>query len=145
MTGTANSCPLFPASGAVRIARPRLTIDLAAIAANWRALDALSAPAVETAAVVKADAYGLGVAPVAPALAAAGATSFFVAIAEEGVALRRALGPGPAIHVFAGLMPGDAPLFRAPDLIPCLNSAAQLVDAADTSPATPSRCRSTAA
>ena len=131
MTGTANSCPLFPASGAVRIARPRLTIDLAAIAANWRALDALSAPAVETAAVVKADAYGLGVDRVAPALAAAGATSFFVAIAEEGVALRRALGPGPAIHVFAGLMPGDAPLFAESDLIPCLNSASQLVDAAE--------------
>ncbi len=91
------------------IARARLTIDLAAVAANWQALDALSAPAVETGAVVKADAYGLGAARVGPALAAAGARSFFVALAEEGAALREALGPGPAIHVFAGLMPGDAP------------------------------------
>ena len=84
---------------------PASTIDLDAVAANWRALDALSAPTVETAAVVKADAYGLGAAMVAPALAAAGARTFFVALAEEGAALREALGPGPAIHVFAGLMP----------------------------------------
>ena len=48
------------------IARARLTIDLDAVAANWRALDALTGPAVETAAVVKADAYGLGAARVAP-------------------------------------------------------------------------------
>ena len=99
--------PADPATGKEHraIARARLTIDLDAVAANWRALDALSAPTVETAAVVKADAYGLGAAPVAPALAAAGARTFFVALAEEGVALREALGPGPAIHVFAGLMP----------------------------------------
>ncbi|MEL7348507.1 MAG: alanine racemase, partial [Pseudomonadota bacterium] len=49
----------------------RLSVDLDAIAANWRALDALSADTVETAAVVKADAYGLGAAQVAPALAKA--------------------------------------------------------------------------
>ena len=94
------------------MARPRLVIDLDAVTANWRALDALSAPTVETGAVVKADAYGLGAARVAPALAAAGARSFFVATAEEGAALRQALGPGPGIVVFAGLMPGDAELFR---------------------------------
>ena len=52
------------------MARARLTVDLDAIVANWRALDALSAPSVETAAVVKADAYGLGIDAVAPALAA---------------------------------------------------------------------------
>jgi alanine racemase len=117
----------FP-PGTVAIARARLTIDLAAIAANWRALDALSAPQVETAAVVKADAYGLGAARVAPALKAAGARTFFVALAEEGAALREVLGPGPAILVFAGLMPGDASLCRAFDLVPCLNSIAQLDD-----------------
>jgi alanine racemase len=76
--------------------------------------------------VVKADAYGLGAARVGPALAAAGVRSFFVALAEEGVALRAALGPVPAIYVFAGLMRGDAALCREHDLIPCLNSAAQV-------------------
>lgn len=110
------------------MARARLTVDVDAIVANWRALDALSAPSVETAAVLKADAYGLGVDAVAPALARAGVRSFFVALAEEGAALRELLGPGPAIYVFAGLMPGDAGLIRGYRLIPCLNSGAQAAD-----------------
>ncbi|MFO1157197.1 MAG: alanine racemase, partial [Rhodospirillales bacterium] len=67
-----------------------LTIDLAAIVANWRLLAARAAPA-ECAAVVKADAYGLGMAQVAPALAAAGCRVFFVATLDEGIALRRLL------------------------------------------------------
>ena len=64
-----------------------LTIDLAAIAANYRMLAAKAAPA-ECAGVVKADAYGLGVAEVAPALWQAGCRTFFVATLAEGVALR---------------------------------------------------------
>lgn len=67
-----------------------LTIDLAAIVANWRLLAGRAAPA-ECAAVVKADAYGLGMAQVAPALAAAGCRVFFVATLDEGIALRRLL------------------------------------------------------
>lgn len=110
------------------IARARLIVDLDAITANWRALDALTGAGVETGAVVKADAYGLGAASVGPALAAAGARSFFVALAEEGALLREALGPGPAIHVFSGLMPGDAALVRSHRLIPCLNSPGQIAD-----------------
>lgn len=119
------------------IARARLTVDLDAIAANWRALDALSAPGVETAAVVKADAYGLGADAVAPALAATGVRTFFVALAEEGARLRDALGPGPAVHVFSGLMPGEAELFRAHDLVPCLNSLPQMEAAARELPGRP--------
>lgn len=102
-----------------------LTIDLTAIAANWRALDRLTG--CETAAVIKADAYGLGVAKVGPALAEAGARLFFVAAAEEGIALRRALGPGPAILVFSGHMPGDADMLRAAGLTPLINSVDQLL------------------
>ena len=86
-------CAPLPREAA--ITRPILTIDLGAVAANWRALDAFSAAHVETAAVVKADAYGLGAASVAPALAAAGATSFFVAIAEEGAACAKRSAPAP--------------------------------------------------
>jgi alanine racemase len=82
--------------------------------------------------VVKADAYGLGAERVAPALVAADVRTFFVALAEEGAALRTALGPAPTIHVFAGLMPGDAATFREHDLIPCLNSARQVADFART-------------
>ncbi len=104
----------------------RLTIDLDAIAANWRALDRLSAAEVQTGAVVKADAYGLGVARVARALAAAGARRFFVAVAEEGAALREALGPGPEISVFSGHMAGDSEMIGALGLVPMLNSLEQM-------------------
>jgi alanine racemase len=103
-----------------------LTIDLGAIAANWRALDALSAADCQTAAVVKADAYGLGVGKVALALAEAGARRFFVAVAEEGAALREALGPGPEIYVLCGHMAGDAAVIGGLSLVPMLNSVEQL-------------------
>lgn len=102
-----------------------LSVDLSAIADNWRALDAMTR--VETAAVVKADAYGLGVRPVARALARAGARRFFVAIAEEGAAVRRELGQGPEIMVFSGHMDGDAPLLKQFGLIPMLNSVDQML------------------
>lgn len=105
------------------MATGHLDIDLDAIVANWRALGSMAQ--AEAGAVVKADAYGLGVAPVARALAQAGARKFFVAMAEEGVALRAALGAGPDIHVFSGHMAGDAGLIAAHDLIPMLNSPEQ--------------------
>ena len=109
-----------------------LTINLSAIAANWRALDAMTN--CETSAVLKADAYGLGVAPVARALAKAGARWFFVAVAEEGAAVRAALGPGPMICVFSGHMEGDTDLFRDHDLIPMLNSVDQLLRHVEATP-----------
>ncbi|MEL6233261.1 MAG: alanine racemase [Pseudomonadota bacterium] len=108
------------------MARAALTIDLDAICANWRALDALSAAGCETAAVLKADAYGCGANRVGPALAQAGCRSFFVALAEEGAALREALGPGPAIYVLSGLLPGDAALMHEARLWPVLNSIEQI-------------------
>jgi alanine racemase len=107
-----------------RMATGTLSIDLGALAANWRALDALSA--VETAAVVKADGYGLGAGRVAKALADAGARQFFVAVAEEGAALRASLGPAPVINVFSGHMKGDAQLIADLNLIPMLNSPEQI-------------------
>jgi alanine racemase len=102
-----------------------LIVDLDAICANWHALDAQTG--CETAAVIKADAYGLGIAKVGPALAAAGARTFFVAVAEEGVALRRALGPGPVINVFSGHMAGDADMIGSASLTPMINSVDQLL------------------
>ena len=102
-----------------------LHIDLTAIAENWRQLDALTS--VETAAVVKADGYGLGVGRVVKALAEAGARRFFVAVAEEGAAVREALGPGPEISVFSGHMDGDTKLIDAHALTPMINSADQLL------------------
>ena len=101
-----------------------LTVDLDALAENWRALDRQSA--VETAAVVKADGYGMGAARVAKALAKAGARRFFVAVAEEAAVLRAVLGSEPIIHVFSGHMEGDTPLIADLNLIPMLNSPAQI-------------------
>lgn len=102
-----------------------LTIDLAALAANWRALDAMNRG--ETGAVVKANAYGLGADRAVRTLAAAGARKFFVAVAEEGAAIRAALGPGPMICVFGGHMDGDAAHLRAHDLTPLINSVDQML------------------
>ncbi|GBD43132.1 Alanine racemase, biosynthetic [bacterium HR40] len=104
--------------------RARLIVDLAAIAANWRRLAVAGAPA-ETAAVVKADAYGLGLAAVAPTLARAGCRHFFVARLEEGIALR-ALLPDSRIFVLDGVGPGEAGVFRAHRLVPVLNHEGQI-------------------
>ena len=112
-----------------------LTIDLDALTANWQALAALSGG--ETGAVVKADGYGLGAALVARSLATAGARSFFVAVAEEGATLRKALGPAPRIFVFSGHMPGDADLIRDAQLIPLLNSPEQIARQAENLPGHP--------
>jgi alanine racemase len=114
-----------------------LTIDLDAIAANWRALDRLSGPGVQTAAVVKADAYGLGITRVARALANAGARRFFVAAAEEGAAVRQALGQGPQVAVLSGHMPGDTEMIGDLDLTPMLNSLDQITRHLESLPGQP--------
>lgn len=104
-----------------------LHIDLEAVAANWRALDRLSGQGCETAAVVKADAYGLGVPQVAPRLALEGARAFFVATADEGLEVRRVLGPEPRIYVLYGHMPGDTVTLQRADLVPMITSLEQAV------------------
>lgn len=117
------------------MAQAQLHIDLAAIRANWRALAQLSTG--EAGAVVKANAYGLGIERVAPALAAEGARRFFVAVAEEGAALRRVLGKGPEICVFSGHVEGDAPLLRDAQLTPMLNSIDQMLGHVEALPGAP--------
>jgi alanine racemase len=102
-----------------------LEIDLAAVAANWRLLKERAAPA-ECAAVVKADAYGLGASAIAPALAAAGCRRFFVATLDEGIALRAVLGTACEIAVFNGPFAGTAEEFAAHGLIPVLNDPGQI-------------------
>jgi alanine racemase len=100
-----------------------LTIDLGALARNWRALAALVAPA-ECAAVVKADAYGLGAARVVPALSAAGCRTFFVATVSEALQVR-ALAPAAAIYVLDGLLPGSAAALGSIAARPVLSSPDQ--------------------
>ncbi len=119
----AKAKPKAPA--AVERATGLLEIDLGAIAKNWRSLQAKVGKAVQCAAVVKADGYGLGAVPVGKALAAAGCKTFFVATLEEGLALRAAL-KTQEIAVLNGLLPRSEREFLRARLIPVLNDLGQL-------------------
>jgi alanine racemase len=104
-----------------RLAGGRLTIDISALAENYRLLSRLSGGA-RTAGVVKADAYGLGLGVVVPALFAAGCADFFVALPEEGLAVRK-LAPEARIFVLAGLFEAEAaPFYSQARLVPVLNT-----------------------
>jgi len=111
-------------SDCAELAGGRLDIDLAAIVANWRDLDRRSRPG-RAAAVVKADAYGLGAARVVPALVATGCETFFVALPAEGAAIR----PHAAearIVVLEGAHAGSVGVLRGHGLIPALASMDQV-------------------
>ena len=96
-----------------------LSIDLAAIQANWLLLNGRNG-AAETGAVVKANAYGLGLEPIAKALWTAGARRFYVAQSGEGERLRRIL-PDATIIILAPILPQGFARCRASALIPSLN------------------------
>jgi alanine racemase len=102
-----------------------LAVDLDAIVANWRALrERLGGSAC--GAVVKADAYGLGAAVVAPALAAAGASQFFVAHLDEAIALKPHLPAAAQVFVLNGLPAGAESECAERDIVPVLNSLRQV-------------------
>ena len=101
-----------------------LTIDLGAVVANWRALRDRVAPG-DCAAVVKADAYGLGAMRVAPVLAAAGCRTFVVAQLEEALALRAVL-PDAEILSLGGLPAGSEGAFAAHRIVPTLNHLGEI-------------------
>jgi alanine racemase len=103
----------------------RLTVNLAALAANYRFLASQIAPA-QAGVTIKADAYGLGMARVAPVFWAAGARSFFVALAGEGVALRAML-PQAEIYVLHGATEANAAILRSHSIVPVLGSP-EMVD-----------------
>jgi alanine racemase len=104
----------------------RLIINLAALAANWRTLAGL-APGAETAAVVKADAYGIGIEPAVRTLAAAGCRTFFVATAAEGGKIRPIV-PAAPIYLLDGLVAGSADRLAAADLRPVLGSPEEIAE-----------------
>ncbi len=103
-----------------------LTIDLAAVEANWRHLSAL-ANGVPCAGVVKADAYGVGAVEVTKRLLASGCRSFFVAQFVEALELKPLLPTDATIAVLNGLLPGSESAYQAAGIIPVANSLAQLV------------------
>jgi alanine racemase len=103
-----------------------LTIDLTALAANWRNLAARAAPA-ETAAVVKADAYGIGIEAAVLVLARAGCQTFFVAHLSEAKRARQAA-PDAAIYVLNGFFAGSGPAYAEYGLRPVLGSVPEIAD-----------------
>ncbi|WFN89001.1 alanine racemase [Agrobacterium pusense] len=102
-----------------------LTIDLGALRDNYLALAAM-APASQTAAVVKADAYGLGADMVSQTLFDAGCRHFFVAHIDEALALRLRLPAQARIFVLNGLQPGNEASCAANAITPVLNSLEQI-------------------
>jgi len=103
-----------------------LTIDLGALQSNYRALRRRSSPA-ECAAVVKADAYGCGLAPVVRALAQSGCKIYFVAHLAEGRQLR-AIAPDADIYALNGLVPGSAAAFADANVRPVIGSLTELAE-----------------
>jgi len=99
----------------------QVTVDLTALAKNYKTLAAL-APKAETGAAVKGEAYGLGLKPCITALWNAGCRSFFVARPREGADVRRIL-PKAKICVLDGFYTGAASYYLKHKLIPALISA----------------------
>ena len=98
-----------------------LTIDLRALQDNWHLLSART-PKAETAAVVKANAYGIGIEAAVPALAMAGCRTFFVAHLSEARRVR-AVAPDAVIYVLNGLPSGSTSAYLAINARPVIGSA----------------------
>jgi alanine racemase len=103
-----------------------LTVDLDAIVANWRKLEKTAVPA-ECGGVIKADAYGCGVEPVARALASAGCKTFFVATLEEARAARAAV-PSAAIYVLNGFFQNTGEAYAKIDCRPVIGDLNELAE-----------------
>ena len=103
-----------------------LTVDLDAIVANWRKLEKAAVPA-ECAAVIKADAYGCGVDPVARALAAAGCKTFFLATVDEARAARAAV-PSATLYALDGIFQNCGDAFAKTDCRPVIGDLNELAE-----------------
>ena len=103
-----------------------LTVDLAALEANWRMLGRRATPA-ECGAVIKADAYGCGIEPVARALVRAGCKTFFVADLAEARRARETAKDAP-IYVLNGVLNGTAAAFAEIAARPVIGSVVELAE-----------------
>ena len=107
-----------------------ITIDIDAITGNWNMLDSRNGGATETAAVVKADGYGLGAAALVPYLANAGCRTFFVMSLAEAVIVRRALDDAEytntRVFTLSGCHAGQEDDFNTFRINPVINSIEQL-------------------
>ena len=103
-----------------------LTIDLDALVANWRKLEKTAVPA-ECAAVIKANAYGCGIEPVAKALARAGCKTFFVATLDEAAAARAAV-PSAVLYVLNGFIQNTGEAYARIDARPVIGELNELAE-----------------
>lgn len=107
-----------------------LFVDTKAICDNWHHLDGLSDKTCQTGAVVKADAYGLGMVPISLALYKAGCRLFFTARLNEGITLAQAFAAqnneDARIIVFDGMLSGQEEAYRTYPLVPVINDLDQL-------------------
>jgi alanine racemase len=103
-----------------------LSIDLAALRANFKTLKRLSGKA-DCGVAIKGGAYGIGLVEAARALWQAGCRHFFVARPQEGAELRAVL-PKALIYVLDGLYAGQAPYYTKHQLRPALVSADEIRD-----------------
>lgn len=101
-----------------------LAIDLAALQRNYERIAAQAAPA-RAAAVVKANAYGLGALQISRALLTQGCRDFFVAEFVEALELHADL-PGATLYVLNGLQPGNEVMCAQANIVPVVNSLEQL-------------------
>ena len=120
LSAEANQAAALAASNGV------LTVDLDAIVANWKKLEKTAVPA-ECAAVVKANAYGLGAEPVARALAAAGCKTFFVATLDEARVVRAAL-PSATIYALSGFFQNTGDAYAKIDCKPVIGDLNELAE-----------------
>jgi alanine racemase len=103
-----------------------LTVDLDALVANWRKLEKTAVPA-ECSAVIKANAYGCGLAPVARALAKAGCKTFFVATLDEAAVARTAV-PSAALYVLNGFTQNTGDAYAKIDARPVIGELNELAE-----------------
>jgi alanine racemase len=103
-----------------------LTVDLDAVVANWRKLEKTAVPA-ECSAVIKANAYGCGIEPVARALAKAGCKTFFVATLDEAAIARAAL-PSAALYVLNGFVQNTGETYARIDARPVIGELNELAE-----------------
>ncbi len=120
-----NTTPANAQTAADLAAGGILTIDLAALRANYKILTEQLKP-TRAATVVKANAYGLGIDKVAPQFYAAGCRDFFVAHLGEGLDLQPYIGRDTTIYVLNGLQPQTESLCADHQIVPVLNSLEQL-------------------
>ncbi|WP_038367655.1 alanine racemase [Bosea sp. UNC402CLCol] len=102
-----------------------LTIDLDALVSNWRLLGKRAG--TEAGAVVKADAYGIGIEPAVTALSRAGCRNFFVAHLSEGIRARK-VAREATVYILNGLLPGSGGIYAEHELSPVLGSHEELLE-----------------